>query len=372
MFRIIIAFVALFIAVWVGIKVHAHPGYLLIAYGGWSVETTLWFAIIAILIFFLAVYLLAKLFDWLLSISGRLHNWASKRRMNKAQQLTNQGICELAEGDWKQAEKHLLKGAITKQVALINFLAAAHAAQGQQAYDKRDEYLRKAHLANPVAEMAIGLTQARLQLEANQLEQALTTLIYLHEQKPNHAYVLSLLRKVYLHLQDWESVRDLLPALKKHKALSAEEIKNVEQQLYAQLLAKAIKTNKAVEKTWQAMPKKFHQDKNILMEYTNYLIAQNQAEKAEPLLYNAIKKSWDQDFVYQYSNTRMDKPAKQLARAEHWMKNHPDDSVLLFTLSKLCVNYQLWGKARDYCEKSLSLDPKPKTQQLLDEIMKSI
>jgi len=368
MFRVFIGFVVLLLAVWLGITVQAHPGYLLMAYGDWSVETTLWFAIIAIVVFLLIVYILVKLLDYLLSISGRLHNWASKRRLRKSQQLTNLGLCELAEGDWLRAERHLVKGAITKDTALINFLAAARAAQGQAEYNRRDDYLRRAHHANPKAQMAIGLTQAELQLDAEQLEQALATLKHLRELKPNHAHVLKLLQKVYVALNDWPALKELLPELKKHKAVKAGELDKLSYHLHSHLLTKAIDNDFQVEQTWQAQPKDFQQDKRALIQYTNYLIANDNAEAAEPLLASAIKKSWSQQLVYQYSNTRSANPAKQLAKAEYWLKKHADDPVLLLTLAKLCKQYQLWGKAKDYAEKSLHLDPRSETDKLINEL----
>lgn len=53
-------------------------------------------------------------------------------------------------------------------------------------------------------------------------------------------------------------------------------------------------------------------------------------------------------------------PARQLQTAEHWLKQHPQDPLLL-TLGRLSVQNQLWGKARDYFESSLKLERHPET-----------
>ena len=42
--------------------------------------------------------------------------------------------------------------------------------------------------------------------------------------------------------------------------------------------------------------------------------------------------------------------------AEQWLKKHPDDPYLLLSLGRLCKQRKLWGKARDYLEKSLIYD----------------
>ena len=45
----------------------------------------------------------------------------------------------------------------------------------------------------------------------------------------------------------------------------------------------------------------------------------------------------------------------RLARAEKWLRQHPQDDVLLLVLGRLCVEQQLWGKAKSFFEASLSL-----------------
>ena len=49
--------------------------------------------------------------------------------------------------------------------------------------------------------------------------------------------------------------------------------------------------------------------------------------------------------------------AKQLQRAERWLEGRPLDAVLLMALGRLSLRNQLWGKARDYFERSLKLVP---------------
>lgn len=52
MTRIIIALVVLLVAIVMGIQLSHDPGYLLIAINHWTIETTLWFAILGILLCF--------------------------------------------------------------------------------------------------------------------------------------------------------------------------------------------------------------------------------------------------------------------------------------------------------------------------------
>jgi HemY protein len=47
----------------------------------------------------------------------------------------------------------------------------------------------------------------------------------------------------------------------------------------------------------------------------------------------------------------------RLRRAEGWLDAHPNDPALLLAAGRLCVRLKLWGKARQYLERSLALAP---------------
>lgn len=49
--KIIYSFIVFVIAVCIGLWLKAEPGYVLIAYGHWTVESTLWFVVVALAIF---------------------------------------------------------------------------------------------------------------------------------------------------------------------------------------------------------------------------------------------------------------------------------------------------------------------------------
>ena len=47
----------------------------------------------------------------------------------------------------------------------------------------------------------------------------------------------------------------------------------------------------------------------------------------------------------------------RLAPAERWLAGHPGDAPLPLALGRLCVTGELWGKAQNYLEASLSFEP---------------
>jgi len=125
----------------------------------------------------------------------------------------NQGLIDLAEGRFSQSEGKLVKLIEHAENPLLNYLAAARAAQQQGNYDQRDNYLKAAHEAKPEAEIAIGVTQSDLQLASGQTERALATLMNLRSLAPKHDYVLKLLARVYSQIGEWELLAELLKAV---------------------------------------------------------------------------------------------------------------------------------------------------------------
>src|SRR3990167_379310 len=242
--RILLLFLAVFLFfVWLGLKIQADPGYVLLAYQHWTVEMPLWAGITAIILGFVLFYIILRLLNQLGSITTRWRLWARQRRLRRAHERTSRGLLELAEGRFASAEKDLLRAAQYTDMPLINYLAAARAAQAQGQYERRDDYLHKAHLVTPSAEIAVGLTQAQLQYGHQQLEQALATLRRLHDLAPKNVCVLQLLQKIYLDLRDYESLEALLPQLRKYKVILAADATALEQTIFIGLLTKAEKEN---------------------------------------------------------------------------------------------------------------------------------
>ncbi len=366
--HLIIFFVILLLAVWLGIVMHNDPGYVLVAYKSWSLETTLWATILSILVLFIILYFLITLFRGASSASGRISSWTTNRFTQKARKQTNIGLCEWAEGKWQAAEKKLLKAAKHSDIPLLNYLIAARAAQAEGEYDKRDTYLRLAHASTPGVEVAVGLTQAQLQLAAGQLERSLATLTHLRHLEPKHVYVMNLLQQVYVKLRDWESLQALLPVLHKYKALNPKQLQKLEQKLYLELIAQ--KSNlEGLTNIWAKIPADLQNNVELLLAYSNALLKNKADEIAEKLLRNTLKKSWNNKLVENYGLISSTDSTKQLETAESWLKAHNNDAALLLCLGRLCKQQQLWDKAQNYLETCISIQSNPAAYRELGQIM---
>lgn len=348
--------VTLFVAVIVAILAMEDPGYVLFAVGTWTVETTLALMVIVLVTGFALLYFLIRTGLKIFSVPRDVRHWKKQRRERKAIKLLTQGLIDLAEGRWQSAEKKVVKYAESSEASLLNYLAAARAAQAQGADQRRDHYLKLAHENHPSADIAVGLTQAELQLKHNQLEQCLATLRHLHQLAPKHVQVLKVLAGLYQRLGDWEYLLDLMPLLRKHKAMKADVIDDLAQQAYLALLQKA-DSFADLSNVWSRIPTPVQESENILMMYVQRLLVLGESDLAEPLLRHGLQRRFSDSLLMCYGKIEGAEPTRQLALVESLLVEHERDAVALLTAGRLSLRCKLWGKARSYLEASVNAEP---------------
>ncbi len=372
--KLLIGFILLLIAIGVGYLITKDSGYVLISYGTWSLETSLWVASVAFVVLFILFYFIVRLCKHTASIGSKFQNWGKSRQYEKAKRLTTDGLCQLAEGQWESAENTLVKAAQISDTPLIHYLSAARAAQAQNAFARRDNYLRDAIHHADDAKIAVGLTQAELQIAAKQWEQALATLKHLQELTPNHPTILKQLVTVYVELKDWQQLQALQPQLRKYQILTPDELDQLTISIYQHFIQQTASTKTQAEfiEFIKAIPKNLRLQPKIVAEYAKHLIAMKQTDSAAKLIDAALKKHWDRELAGLYGTAISDQLDKQISNAENWLKQHPHDAILLLSLARLCIAEKLWGKAKEYLEQSLQHRPSAETYCELGRVYEAL
>ena len=358
MFKLIVGILLLAVVVLATILfVQKDPGFVLVKYGDFSVETSLAFGIIAVAIAALLVHFIFRVLMAIWNLPGAVKRQSKSRGYEKSRRLLNQGLIDLAEGRFDQAESNLVKLVEYSESPLVHYLAAARAAQLQGKHDERDSYLKAAHEARPEAEMAIGVTQAELQLAHQQLEQSLATLTHLRGIAPRHDHVLRLLARVYFELEDWQSLVELLPDIRKKKLLKESILKNMEGKSYRGFLAAAKGNQQALEKAWTKIPKASQTDADLILYYIKLSNrASSNSSSVEQLIIKSLDQKWDNRLVEAYGLFKAIDPNQQLRRTEKWLGDYAKNEYLLLALGRICIRARLWGKAQSYLEASIGVN----------------
>jgi len=368
MMRLFTLFILVIASMLIGVQLHNDPGYVLIAINHWTIETTLWLAIFALLLLFLVSYFVIQILGKLNHSPASLKQWRDQRKIIKANQQTRLGLIQFSEGYFEKATVHLQKALSNTDSPLINYLTLARAAQEMGDSTRRDQYLREAQRTTPDAQIAIGLTQAQLQLKHHQWEQALATLRHLQDLAPRHPYVLKQLMHLYQEVKDWQALLDLLPTLAKTGVISREKRNQLESETYLQILQDLCRHDNLIAvKTYIArIPKHIRQEPVIILCLVDALTQQLQNSEAESLLQMHLKHQYNEALFIRYGELATHEHA--LSFAEQLLKKASPTAKEHLTLARLCMQQQLWGKAKDYLEKSLSQLPTADAYAKLGEL----
>ncbi|MEJ2603875.1 MAG: heme biosynthesis HemY N-terminal domain-containing protein [Gammaproteobacteria bacterium] len=343
----------------------ADPGYVVIDFRGYMIEMSVPILIGLVLAGMLTIWLLWEL----LQAPKKLGEKVGEFRSDRAAKQFTRGLIQVAEGNFARGEKLLTRRVDRADAPLLNYLAAARAAQLQGNPERRDKWLRLAYEENPDAENAVLLTQAELQLAAGEYEKALATLRRLTEQEPNNPQALYLLGRLYRELEDWEHLRELLPRLRKQGRIPAETLDEWTREVHWRALEAAGDDPAAVTAEWKKTPRALRDDEVLIGAYISALARAGAEDQAETELRKRLRSHWSSPLARLYGTLETSDPAAQLRHAENWLKQHGEDADLLLTAGRLCMRQELWGKARSYLETALAIQPTPETYELYGELL---
>jgi len=346
-------------------------GLMQVSFAEYQYEASLLEVGVGLLALLFAVLLLSYTFKLIKELTGLFGEKRTQRLAEKARHSLEQGLIELSEGRFAKAEKILLHKVEHTENPLLTYLAAARAAQYQGAHDRRDDYIRYAHHSAPDADIAIGLTQAELQMDHNQFEQALATLNHLNMLSPQHSYVLKLLAKTHNKLADWESLRELLPDVKKSGAMHDEKLLSLEIDTWCGLMSDRSRTGDIdmLTQLWEIMPRNIKAISEVVEYYATELIKLHASGEAEQVLRDYLSNHWVESTVILYSELDVMASEQQISIVESWLQDHQHNEHLLYALGKMCISINMWGKARTYLEASLVAKPMPVTYLKLAQLL---
>ncbi|MEM9254848.1 MAG: heme biosynthesis HemY N-terminal domain-containing protein [Pseudomonadota bacterium] len=337
--------------------IETDPGYVLLSYGNWTLETSLWVGLLLLLLFVLVLYWLVRLILRLLSGQRNLAAWFGGRKARQARRLSDKGLQSYLQGDWAAARRQLERGARNSESPLLNHLLAARASEQLGEEERLHEFLSAARsTGGDDSAVAVELTLADIRLRGGDFQAALSALDESQGQGAKHPNVLRIQRRAYEGLGEWENLLAMLPELKKHKVYGQQELEQLEREIHAhRMQAPADGANDLLQR-WQSVPAHLRRESALREAYVDRLAALGDDEAAEKAIVKSLKHSWNTELVRRYGLLQTPDTGKRLARGEGWLSEHPDDAELLLCLGRLCAREKLWGKAREYFEASYRIE----------------
>ena len=367
----IITIITLLASAGLTMMISIDPGYVRVSWGNYLIETSVWIAIILSASIFFVIYLIIKSWKGVKNSTGGAGRWLLSTGGQRARKKTTRGLLELAEGNWKRAQKHLSVAAPKAETPLINYLAAAQAAYEQGNEKDTEILLKKAYESTPGSDLAVGITQAQLQLGSNQLRQCIDTLLKLRKKSPQHPFILKLLKTAYYKLEDWHQLSLLVPELRRQRVAEAHELDELERETWINLLAQtsdeirrqsgSSQNTEQLNQHWDRLPSSMRKDSTIIYAYADHLASLGEQTQAVTLLRKVLQNHWNDQLIELYGKVCSNDLEKQLLIAENWLKERPNNETLLLALGRLSLRNELWGKAKEYFEASHRIKKTPQT-----------
>ena len=182
--------------------------------------------------------------------------------------------------------------------------------------------------------------------------------------------MLRLLHLTYQKLEDWQSLRSLIPSLTTHKVLMEAELKLVETEVFSNLLKQAAeqKNRFALQTLWAEMPLSIKVVRGVAAIYFAAMIDVDAGASIEEELVKNLSANWSDTLLVLFGNIQSTDPVLQLETAERWLIGHANDAILLMVLGKLSGQRTDYAKAQRYLQQSIVLEPNVQSYRLLGDL----
>lgn len=331
--------------------VEQDPGYIYVSWRDSSIETSLWFGITLALVIWMFVALILKFITKILRSRLTLMDWLGSRKSRNATALSNRGLINFVEGNWEQSRKQLLRAARYTEAPLLNHLIAARASFRLGDVDEARRQLGIAETIDGDAGIAVELTQAELQLTAGQYEQALATLVRARANANKHPYVVELLARAHLQLEDWESLREILPELKKYKLNTSGHLSDTEERMWLGLMSSAIEApdaEGALEKLWRSVPAELKSQKRFRQHFIEQLRSLKAYGALERWVIEFLDNEWDATLVDSLGRFAPKQPKKLLKTLERWLAQQGKEYPLMMAAARVALHAHEWDRAETF------------------------
>src|SRR5690606_21894367 len=93
----------------------------------------------------------------------------------------------------------------------------------------------------------------------------------------------------------------------------------------------------------------------IALAAAEVLAPEGRHDEVARILEAAIDVQPEPRLLAAYAQCPPEHVARRLAKAEEWLKQHPDNAALLAAMGNLCLTGQLWGPGELYLKRSMAL-----------------
>ena len=305
--------------------------------------------IVAFFIFYIALRLLLRIF-----------NFNKRYRHRKTDTMMLTALKSFFEGNYINAKKSAsfaLKNSESSTVKALSAVIAARSAHILKDYTQRNEYLEIAKKDAPDERALRLVTQAELLLDQGHYHEALDTLQSLYSTGGlQQTAVFQLELEAQQQAGNWDAVLELTNLLEKRHPVNKTLIKEIKHHAHIENIRKYSSDLLSLNKYWHHLSAEEKSNSKLAIVASRAYMALGNCATAHEIIEHSIATDWNPELITLYAECLDYHVSRQIEKAEVWLKAQPNNAHLLLTLGKLCIHCELWGKAQNYLEASLSVE----------------
>ncbi|MDC7708509.1 heme biosynthesis HemY N-terminal domain-containing protein [Vogesella indigofera] len=353
------------LAVLIGLASTINTGYAILFVPPYRMEVSFNFLILAIVLLILIAYGVLRLLGIAANLPHEVRTYQRQRKLKASRHALREAAIAMFEGRFQRAEREALKSIddeYSDENRGLALMIAARSAASVQDLERRDGYLARLEDMPERIQLARHMLEAQIRLDGKQPLEALAAVERARAISSNLTSALRLELKIRLMLKQPEHVLTLTEKLLKADALEAEQARRYRLAAYRQQLA-SFSSEREIRDWLKRIPGVERQNPALVADIANQLIKLDAYDMAAELIAGAL--SDDEQATPELARElgllagHIDSPRRLtlLRDAENWLKSRPRDHLLLLSLGRLAHAEQLWGKAQNYLEASLSIQP---------------
>lgn len=347
-------------AVVVALGIRLNTGYVLLVFPPWRAEVSLNLFVFALLVSFGVLYFVVRGLAVTFGMPDRVRRFRDGRQRELAASVFQDAVRFLFEGRFGQALKKATEAHAAGTAPGLSALIAARAAQRMREPEKQQGWMERAKIDDPRTEAATLMLEAEMMNEARRFDDALVALEKLQDKQGRHIAALRLELRARQGTGDWDGVLKLSRQLAKRDALPPEVVSEIRTQAHLGNISRR-KTDLGQLSSYLKTVPEAERGRRVARAAAEALVALGADADAQRLIESvldaAAPEEWQPELVAIYGRLAGAEQMARIAKAEAWLRRHPEDARLLKALGRMCLRQRLWGKAQSYLEASLAVQP---------------
>lgn len=358
------------ITVALAIVIKRADGAVQISAWQWLITADLLTFLICLVLLFVVLYIVIRLFKNTFSLPRRFSDWRDRRRMKNELNLFEKGWVMWLEGKDQLAEKDLKKlrrKTSDKPRELVAAIAGAKFAHENGNNSEADSLIDQALAETedyPQLHDAAKTVKASILIDRDEAHKALPLLNQLDAVNPSQINIQKLKLKAY---EQTGQIRELVRTtrfLVKKKEIEPRVGMTIIEQNASQVISD--RDDELWVSFFDSLTEEEQQLPKVAFAAADRYALNGDHKRSAKILEGALKNNPDPMLLHKYVTECPEADVDhRLARTQKWLDVEPANTDLLNATAYLCMLNQLWGQAQRYLTKSLSLQDKPQTHALL-------